>query len=683
MPDTTLPGRAARAPLCAMPYVLASMTLLCWQARAETREAADSTLTLGTVTVSATASGPLPSTRVLSSVDVLGADILEKQPVTYSWELFNRAPGVMLTPFGQGTTSGKLSMRGFNGEGEINAVKLLIDGIPSNSNDGNMPYLDMVFPLELERIEVVRGTNDARYGLHNIAGNANLVTRSGGDYGRARVRYGSYGLREGQVAKGIEGSNWSQNYFVGYQQSDGYRDHADSDRYVLSGKWFFTPDQGDYRIGLIARHYEAQAEEPGYLSREDARRHPRRSYGLSASDEGERSMSQVSLHLDAALSDALDLSAKAYLNRYDDDRWVRFSLAQSQQQRTTDETGLGALTSLTYRPGLDWLTLEGGLDVERQRNSSKRYLTVSQVKQSQTRDQRFDFDIYGAYAQAVIEPLPALKIIPAYRVDHIEGELRDGLTGNDYDVNDYGLIRQPKISLVYAPWREASLYANWGRTFQVGTGASAYKVPPRSADLSPSINDGWETGIKFQPSDWLDGRIAYWEQVASDEVRRRLNDPSGDSENLGKTRRWGYDAQLNLHPRGDASLWLAYSRQYSRIEKPDPSLPTSRGKQIDHVPAHLYSAGASWDATPRLQLSGWLNGQSDYYLERENDQGRYGGFTLVNLGATYRVSERVELDLQLKNLADRYYEYVWHDGAQSLHAPGERRSLYAGVTMEF
>jgi iron complex outermembrane receptor protein len=81
----------------------------------------------------------------------------------------------------------------------------------------------------------------------------------------------------------------------------------------------------------------------------------------------------------------------------------------------------------------------------------------------------------------------------------------------DYDINDYGLIKQPKLSVVYSPWDVASIYANWGRTFQVGTGAAAYKIP-RDTDLAPSINEGWETGVKFTPADWIDGRVAYWQQ---------------------------------------------------------------------------------------------------------------------------------------------------------------------------
>jgi iron complex outermembrane receptor protein len=115
-------------------------------------------------------------------------------------------------------------------------------------------------------------------------------------------------------------------------------------------------------------------------------------------------------------------------------------------------------------------------------------------------------------------------------------------------------------------------------------------------------------------------------------------------------------------------------------------LPASKGKEIDHVPHHLWNTGISYQATPALQLTAWMNGQTHYYLERENTQGRYGGYVLTNLGATYKVNETVSVDLQLKNLTNRYYEYVWYDpdGADaSLHSPGDGRALYAGVTFDF
>ena len=54
--------------------------------------------------------------------------------------------------------------------------------------------------------------------------------------------------------------------------------------------------------------------------------------------------------------------------------------------------------------------------------------------------------------------------------------------------------------------------------------------------------------------------------------------------------------------------------------------------------------------------------------------------TCCSTGASYQLTEQLAVDLQLKNLTDRYHEYVWYDGAQTLHAPGDGRALYAAVT---
>ncbi len=660
------------------------------QALAETLAREGSVVALGAVTVSGDPSGPLASRNILSSVDVVGADLLQQQPVQYSWELFNRVPGVMLTQFNQGTTSGKLSFRGFNGEGEVNAVKLLIDGIPSNTNDGNMPFIDMVFPLEIDSIEVVRGTNDPRYGLHNIAGNATINTRQGGNGGTLRLRYGSFDTREVQLVKGLESGNWSQNYALSYQGSEGYRQHADAERLSVAGKWFYTADDASWRAGLIARHYTVDADEAGYLSRRDSHDRPRQSYANNATDTGEREMNQLSLHLDASLSDDLSWAGKAYVNTFEDRRWTQYWRTSAQQERYSDETQYGALSSLTWRPQVDFLhgfALEGGAEVQRQENQSLRYRTLLRSRTAQTRDQTFDLNVYGAYVQAVIEPVESLKIIPALRVDKLYGGYRNDLSGEHAGVNDYGLIRQPKISVVWSPWEQASLYANWGRSYQVGVGSAAYRLASQQDDLKPSINDGWEAGLKFRPAAWIDGRIAYWQQKASDEVQRKLNDAVGDAENVGQTLRKGWDVQVNLYPTTDTRLWLSYSRQFSEILKPNPNLPASEGQEMDHVPHHLYAAGTTWQATPRLQLSAWANGQSDYYLERTNSTGTFGDYALLNLGATYQLTPQLSVDVQARNITDRYYEYAWYDDTagvrQSLHAAGDGRAVYVGLTLDF
>ena len=663
-------------------------SLLLWAAcshAAESEPDENSVFTLGTITVVGKPSGPLAVPSVLTSVDVLEASLVEKQNVDTAWELFGRAPGVQLTDFNQGTTSGKLSFRGFNGEGEINAVKLLIDGIPSNSNDGNMPYIDLIFPLDISDIEVVRGTNDPRYGLYNIAGNANINTHIGGEYSAARASYGSFQTADVQLAKGFKLGNFTQDYFFAYRRSDGYRDHSELEKFSLAGKWFYNWSENS-RIGIIARHHQNDAQEPGYLTRNDSKEHPTLSYPFSATDGGDRQIGQYSIHLDTQPTEALSWSTKAYLNRLKDERWVKFSSGVSQQERGTDEDHYGALTTLTFRPKVNWareFSLEGGVDFQQQNNQSKRYLTIERTRQSQTRDQDFSFNTYGAYVQAVIKPIDKLKIVPAFRIDKVTGEFANKLAGTTFNVNDYGLIKQPKISAVFSPTKNYSAYANWGRTFQIGVGASSFLIPPRTKDLEPSINEGWELGLKMTPLDWIEGRVAFWQQDASGEERRRLNDPSNESDNLGKTRRRGIDLQVDLRPTEKWNLWLAYARQKSTIVEPDPSAPNTKGKEIDHVPHNLITGGIEYRPTAKWQLSLSANGQSDYYLERANTRGKFGSYYLFDAGVAYQISKAIRLDFQIKNIADRYWEYVWHDGTQSLHSPGNGRAFYAAIQADF
>ncbi|XAH23775.1 TonB-dependent receptor [Xylophilus sp. GW821-FHT01B05] len=649
---------------------------------------ADSALTLGTVNITAPAGGPLSARGVFSSVDILGASVLEDQHVDYSWELLSRAPGVQVTQFKQGTDAGRFSFRGFNGEGRVNAVKLLIDGIPSNDNAGGMPYLDAVFPQDIEAIEIVRGTSDPRYGLFNIAGNANVLTRIGGNDTRASATVGSFGTREVQLAKGIESGNWSQNYVLAWRDSDGYREHADARKLSLAGKWFYTSDDGRWRAGAIARYYRNRALESGYLSYAQAMDAPRSSPAYAAADRSTRETAQFSLHLDGELGGGLSWSSKAYVNRFENQRWVRFSAEGVQQERDNDETHTGALTTLTWRPQVRWaheFTLEGGLDAQRQSNQAQRYRTADRVRTSQFRDWDFDLDTQGAYLQAVLRPVAALKIIPALRVDHISGSFTDRLGGSTSPVHDYGLIRQPKLSAAYALGPGASVYGNWGRSFQIGSGIDAYRTQARN--LKPSINDGWEAGVKFSPAPWLDGRVAYWEQRASGEVARVLGvdglpDPGGLG-NVGKTLRKGYDIQLNAKPNARTSAWLAYSHQVARITAPDPSAPATLGKEIENVPHYLASAGIDYQATERLRLSASATAQGAYYLERSNTQGRTGQYALLNLGARYRLTPTTDVQLQLKNASNRRYVYAWYDSGSSGYSPGDGRAVYASVDWRF
>ncbi|HHW4677952.1 MAG TPA: TonB-dependent receptor [Xylella sp.] len=647
-----------------------------------------SPLTLGEVQVRGTNNGTLPGSHVLSSVDILSGDVLHGQRVDYAWELFMRAPGVQVTQFRMGTEAGRFSFRGFNGEGRINAVKLLIDGIPSNDNLGGIPYLDALSPLGISAIQIVRGTNDPRYGLNAIAGYVDVITHRGGNDSLLSVTTGDFGTREVQLAKGIERGAWRQNYVASWSDSDGYRDHARAIKRSFSGQWGYVNPSDAWDAGLSMRYFHNNAQEAGYLSYSDAVAYPRSSPPYAGEDHSQRQTMQTALHLDADVSEAWHWSTKAYINRYTNDRVVQFTATSTRQERYTDETHRGMLTNAIWRPRVDWaqeFSLEGGLEGQWQSNVSRRYRISDCQRSTVLRDWDFNLDTYSAYLQAEIRVNEPLKLVPAYRIDRVYGWFGDILGRVRYPVYGYGTIQQPKFSVSYDLSHDVTAYANWGRTFQIGSGNGAYRI--QTDNLAPSINDGWETGFTFKPWSWANARLAYWQQRASGEVATILgvNGTVATHEvgNVGKTLRKGWDAQLDLHLSEPCRLWLAYSRQKAEIVTPDPSAPATRGKEVENVPRWLASVGVEWHVLPKLKLSAWGNGQGDYYVERSNTLGRYGGYVLGNLSATWELRNKSELALQLKNIANRFYVYAWYDSGFSGYSPGDGRALYLTWTLTF
>jgi iron complex outermembrane receptor protein len=656
---------------------------------------------LGTVTITGDEDempGKLTSRDIATSVDVMYADKIADQNILTAYDLFHRMPGVQVTQFGQGITTGKMSFRGFNGEGRVNAIKLLIDGIPSNTNSGDTYFVDSLFPMDIESIEVVRGTNDPRYGLHSFAGNISMNTSTGGNYAKGRVSYGSFNTHDVQTGVGYEKNGFSQNYAISYRASDGYRDHASSDKDGFSGKWFYTPDDNKYKVGLSVRWSDANAQEPGYLTYQEQLSNPTQSPARNATDGGKRTLGQVSTHFDLTISKTLFWSSKAYGNLFQDQRFVTYGPGATQQERERNEGQYGALTSLTYRPVVNWLndfSLETGFDFQQQENQYQRYLTNSRIRlpTGLRNDEQWNFLNYGGYVQAVIKPFEWLKITPGYRADIIDGDFfnyRPGTTTyGAYQLNDYGTISQPKIGAVITPIDGYSLYGNWGRTFQVGLGQATF-IGRNQSNIGPSLNDGWEVGVKLKPVDWAEGRVAYWSQKASNELSRNL--ASVDSTMIGPTLRQGVDVEIKVYPTDKFGVWAAYSLQEAKVTNPPifaaGSMEYAAGNQVVNTPNYMFSAGLDYQILPTLRSSLWTSGQGNYFVNQANTVSKQGEYALLNLDLGYQVTKQVDLQFQMKNLADVKREYVWYDEtfgatAQPFFSPGDGRAVYGAVNVKY
>ena len=123
------------------------------------------------VVVSATRSeAPLSTLGI--AVGVLDRERIADREATALLPLLQDLPGVSVARTGPPGAQGSAFVRG----GASNSARVLVDGVPANEPGGAYNF-GTALPLELERVEVVRGAASSLYGTDALAGVIHVVTR--------------------------------------------------------------------------------------------------------------------------------------------------------------------------------------------------------------------------------------------------------------------------------------------------------------------------------------------------------------------------------------------------------------------------------------------------------------------------------------------------------------------------
>jgi iron complex outermembrane receptor protein len=626
----------------------------------------------------------LPVANLAGSLDVMSRSEIDYEHVDDTMELFTKIPGVYLSRFNQGIINTDLSVRGFAGDGSTPHATLLIDGIPSNLNSG-YGEMDQVFPLGIESIHVFKGTSDPRYGLFNLAGNYNLVTRSDANVAEAEVTAGSYAAREAQGYVGLTQGGLRHSYFLGYRDAEGYRDHTDLEKFSASGRWFYD-FSARTSLGFIARASGYEGDAPGYLARDVARSRPRSSAAFADQDGGKKRVQHYSAHLDTGWGPHVDLSVKAYRQHFERERWVRFSAAGAVQNRFDDQWHSGALARLAWRLSEQW-RLEWGANGERQNNLEQRFGTIGQSRQRDRanllRDWRYTFDTHGSYLQVEQEPSPMLRWNAAVRADRIDGDFEQFNAAGVRTarrIYDFGTIVQPKLNVFLMPTAQVTLFANYGRSFQHPFGGDAFTTGSTHA-RDVSINDGWEGGVKWSPIGTVELRASYWRQDAKDEFVV----VDGTPRSVGKTERKGVDFAGNWRPWPQLYVWGNYATIDTTIVTPASSQAALVGNELRSIPDYTASFGAAYEIGTAWTARVHIDSQGDYFVNEANLGGKYGGYTLANVGLEY-AARWGSIGAQVNNLLDRFHEYVFDfsaDGTDTVHSPADGINGSVTVRLRF
>ena len=151
---------------------------------------------------------------------------------------------------------------------------------------------------------------------------------------------------------------------------------------------------------------------------------------------------------------------------------------------------------------------------------------------------------------------------------------------------------------------------------------------------------------------------------------------TGTNVSLGETRRKGIDLQASTRIGSAITLWASHSVQEAGIAPCIHRIRHLTGRQgsVCHpAPHHQRRGGLPNHRSPAPGPAG-PRARQLHFIDDLNAQGKFGDFVLLDFNARYALTKAVSVDLQVKNLTNRKFAYVWWDNssarsAQPMYSP--------------
>ena len=208
--------------------------------------------------------------EVPSSVSVVTGRQMEREPRTTIAEQLQDIPGVQVSDGGMGGGAKRVSIRCES----PSRVLILIDGMKiseQKSMDGSMIMID---PLNIERIEVIKGPASVLYGSEAIGGVVNIITKKGGErpvQGAAAVTFNTSNESVTPYAS-LYGTYKGFSYRISGDYTDAGNKHGgsgtieDSDYLQRNMSAYLDYSWGSGRIGAGYDHFWSNISIPGAVS---------------------------------------------------------------------------------------------------------------------------------------------------------------------------------------------------------------------------------------------------------------------------------------------------------------------------------------------------------------------------------------------------------------------------------
>lgn len=547
-----------------------------------------------------------------------------------------------------------ISMRGFGTNATSNTL-VLINGIPLANPDLAGVNLNLIPLNDIERIEIVAGTESVLYGDEAVAGIVNIETRVKSEKLVIVCTAGSYDHRDCYFSFYNHFLNQPYAVSISKTHSDNYRHHNKYDQALIYSHFKYL--NGNNELSFEFNLAKENMQYPGALNATQMRQNRRQAQNNSDFFQDTSGMFHLQYNLqltndwrfssDFAIR---DMQGNGVLfSSFDQSRMIYFIKPQWQ----------GTIKPIHIRFGADF--------------EYDQYRLASALGLTNEHQQKYSLFALGNVFLSQMLKL-TMGIRGATQAIHLISS-----TSNYTQMS----ANASTIGITYQPSRGWQGYLRRASSFRFPKADENASLPKGVNSLRPQRGISYETGIEWQNDRNL-VQLGLYQLNLRDEIAfdptQTIQQPFGSNQNLPPTKRVG------LTVSGKTNLFRQFSvnAQYNYVNPHFQSGPNS-GKRIPLVAKQIVRSGITYNIRDNLNIYAETLFTGNQYPANDNANvsGHIGGYTQVNLSIHYKLKQ-VEANLRINNLFNKYY-YLYTAYQPSVNAvnfyPAPERNLMLSLKL--